>query len=85
MSVYYTEYKQCALYTYNSIIAGPDKEEIDQITEDLNRAKYILTIEGDLQGFPVVNKERQGYVTINLTRPHLIDQIVNYLHLPAKR
>ena len=48
MSVYYTEYKQCALYTYNSILAGPEQEEIDQIIEEIKRDKLILTAEGNL-------------------------------------
>ena len=36
------------LYTDDLILEGPDQEEIDQVIEDLKRAKLILNVEGDL-------------------------------------
>ena len=69
------------LYTYDSILGGTDQEEIDQIVEDLKRAKFILSVEGDLKDFLRVNIERQVDVTINLTQQHLIYHIVTDLHL----
>ena len=38
-----------SLYTDNSILVGPEQEEIDHIIEDLRRYKLILTIERDPQ------------------------------------
>ena len=74
-----------ALYTDDSILAGPDKKEINHIIEDLKKAKLVLTVEGDLQDFLGVNIERQGYVDINLMQPHLTDQIITDLHLSGKK
>ena len=65
-----------ALYIEYLILAVPDQEEIDQIIEDLNRSKFILAVEGYLQELLGVNIEIHGDVTINLTQPHLIYQIV---------
>ena len=70
-----------ALYTDDSILAGPDKAEIDQIIKEMQEAKLDITIEGDLQDFLGVNIERKADGTIHLTQPHLIDQILKDLWL----
>jgi hypothetical protein len=69
------------LYTDDSILAGPDPKEIDQIIEDVKKAKLDITIEGDLQDFLGVNIEQKEDGTIHLTQPHLIDQILTDLRL----
>ena len=48
-------YRGKTRYTDDSIITGPDQEEIYQIIEDLKRFKLILTVEVDLQNFLWVN------------------------------
>ena len=70
-----------ALYTDDSILAGPDKAEIDQIIKEMQKANLDITIEGDLQDFLGVNIERKPDGTIHLTQPHLIDQILKDLRL----
>ena len=55
-----------ALYTDDSILAGPDQKDIDQIIEDLKKAKLILTVEEDLQDFLGFNIEGQCEGAINL-------------------
>ena len=40
-----------ALYTYNSILAGPHKYEIYQIIKEMQEANLGITIRGDLQEF----------------------------------
>ena len=70
-----------ALYTDDSILAGPDKAEMDQIIKEMQEAKLDITIEGDLQDFLGVNIERKADGTIHLTQPHLIDQILKDLRL----
>jgi hypothetical protein len=70
-----------ALYTDDSILAGPDKAEIDQIIKEMQEAKLDITIEGDLQDFLGVNIERKADGTIHLNQPHLIDQILKDLRL----
>ena len=69
------------LYTDDSILAGPDPKEIDQIIKDMQKAKLDITVEGDLQDFLGVNIEQKEDGSIHLTQPHLIDQILKDLRL----
>ena len=69
------------LYTDDSILAGPNLEEIDQAIEDIKAAKLDITIEGDIQDFLGVNIERQADGSIHLTQPHIIDQILEDLKM----
>ena len=69
------------LYTDDSILAGPNQQEIDQIIIDLKEANLDITIEGDLQDFLGVNIERSSDGRIHLSQPHLIDQILHDLRL----
>ena len=71
------------LYTDDSILAGPDENEINQIIEDMKRVKLDITVEGDLQDFLGVNIDRKEDGSIHLTQPHLIDQILKDLRLDA--
>ncbi len=68
-----------ALYIDDSILAGPDKKEIDQIIIDLKRAKLNITEEGDLVDFLGVQIERKEDGSVHLTQPQLIDQILKDL------
>jgi hypothetical protein len=70
-----------ALYTDDSILAGPDPKEINQIIKKMEEVKLDITIEGDLQDYLGVNIERMEDGTIQLTQPHLIDQILDNLRL----
>jgi hypothetical protein len=69
------------LYTDDSILAGPNQREIDQVIADIKSAKLDITVEGDLQDFLGVNIERQKDGKIKLSQPHLIDQILKDLRL----
>ena len=69
------------LYTDDSILAGPDQKEIDQIVKDMKKAKLDITVEGDIQDFLGVNIEKRADGSINMTQPHLIDSILKDLHL----
>ena len=64
------------LYTDDSILAGPSMDEIDQIVKDLKKAKLNVTDKGDIQDFLGVNIQHKSDGTINLTQPHLVDQIL---------
>jgi hypothetical protein len=79
--VFYKGKTMYALYTDNSILAGPDEEEIKQIIKDLQKAKLNITKEGDLEDFLGVQIERKKDGTIHLTQPQLIDQILDGLRL----
>ena len=69
------------MYTDNSILAGPDKEEIKQVIKDLHKAKLNLTEEGDLKDFLGVLMDRRKDGSIHLSQPHLINQILKDLRL----
>lgn len=69
------------LYTDDSILAGPDQQEIATAIKDIKAAGLDITEEGDLQDFLGINIEKREDGTINLTQPHLIDQILVDLRL----
>ena len=69
------------LYTDDSILAGPDPKEIDQIIEDMQKAKLDIMVKGDLQDFLGVNIEQKEDGYIHLTQPHLIHHILKDLRL----
>jgi hypothetical protein len=69
-----------ALYTDDSILAGPDQAEIGQIIKEMQEVNLDITIEGDLHILGVnIRKHEDG--SIHLSRPHLIDQILDDLRL----
>ncbi|KAI2507905.1 hypothetical protein MHU86_6563 [Fragilaria crotonensis] len=80
--VFYRGKTLYVLYTDDSLLAGPDKDEIDRVIEDLkNKARLAITVEGDLADFLGVNIERKDDGTIHLTQPHLIGQILDDLRM----
>ena len=79
--VFYRGKTMYVLYTDDSLLAGPDMDEIDQIVKDLKKAKLDITDEGDIQDFLGVNISMKKDGTIHLTQPHLVDQIISDLGL----
>ena len=68
------------LYTDDSILAGPDPEEIEQVLKDLKKENFEVTDEGNIEDFLGVNIERKEG-KIKLSQPHLIEQVINDLGL----
>jgi Reverse transcriptase (RNA-dependent DNA polymerase) len=66
-----------ALYTDDSLLAGPSKKEIDQAMEDIKAANLKIEIEGDIKDFLGVNIEQSNDGSITFTQPHLIDKVLN--------
>ena len=64
------------LYTDDSILAGPDKREIEKIISDIEKAGLEITIEGKLEDFLGININRRKDGSIHLTQPLLITQII---------
>ena len=62
-----------AIYTDDSILAGPDKDEIKQIIKDIKKAGLDITVEGVLQDFLGVDIDRKDDGTIHLSQLHLIE------------
>ncbi|KAI2494626.1 hypothetical protein MHU86_19904 [Fragilaria crotonensis] len=80
--VFYRGSTLYVLYTDDSLLAGPDKKEIDKIIDELQKkAKLSITVEGDLADFLGVSIDRRTDGTIHLSQPHLIDQILEDLRL----
>ena len=71
----------CVLCTDDSILAGPDPEELDAILEAMKGAGLDLTSEGGIEDFLGVNIERKVDGTIHLTQPRLIQSILEDLGL----
>ena len=72
------------LYTDDSILAGPDPTEIDDILKQMRKANLDITEEGTLEDFLGVNIDRKKDGSIHLTQPHLIDNILGDLNLLGK-
>ena len=63
------------LYTDDSILAGPDSEEIEQVLKYLKKANLEVTDKGNIEDFLGVNIEmKEG--KIKLSQPHLIKQFI---------
>ena len=69
------------LYTDDSILAGPSKDEIESIIGAIKSAKLDITREENIQDFLGIHIEPQGDGKIKLSQPHLIDQILKDLRL----
>jgi histone deacetylase 1/2 len=71
-----------ALYTDDSILAGPDDAELDRVIEEIAAAGLDITEEeGGLEDFLGVNIERTPEGGFHLSQPQLIEQILNDLNL----
>jgi hypothetical protein len=79
--VFYQGKTMYALYTDVSILAGPDKKEIEQVIKDIKKVNLNITEEGDLEDFLGVQVQRKKDGSVHLTQPQLIDQILKDLRL----
>jgi hypothetical protein len=79
--VFYRGSTMYVLHTDDSVLAGPDKAKTNQIIKEMQKVKLNVTVEGDLEDFLGINVDRRKDGTMNLTQPHLIDQILKDLRL----
>jgi len=84
------EHDECVFYrgnimyvpcTDDSILAGPDKEELQQVIANIKEAGLDVTEEGDIEDFLGVNIDWVDDETFHLSQPHLIEQILRDLNL----
>ena len=74
--VFYRGRTLYVLYTDDSLLAGPDEKEINQVIDNLRKVgKLDITVKGDLADFLGVNIDRKKDGSIHLTQPHLIDHL----------
>ena len=79
--VFYKNNTMYVLYTDDSIIAGPNKDEVEQIIEDISNAGLQITREGDIKDFLGINIKKRKDGCMEFTQPHLIDQILRDLKI----
>jgi hypothetical protein len=79
--VFYPGKSIYVLYTNDSILTGPDNDELDKIIQDIKDVQLFLTVEGDISDFLGVSISKEADGTIHLTQPHLIDHILKDLRL----
>jgi hypothetical protein len=72
------------LCTDDSVLAGPNEAETNQIIKEMQQVKSNITAEGDWEDFLSINVDRKKEGTTNLMRPHLIDLILKDLRLEDK-
>jgi len=68
----------------DSILAGPDKDELKQVIADIKSAGLDVTEEGDIKDFLGVNIDHVDDDTYHLSQPHLIEQILRDLNLDGE-
>ena len=69
------------LHTDDSILAGPDAMEIDDIVKQMADAKLAVTEEGDLSNFLGANIDRRSDSAIHMSQPLLTKQTLKELRL----
>ena len=69
------------LYTDDSILAGPDKAELDDTIRLIQQTGLNITIEGDLEDFLGIQMERRNDGSIHMSQPHLAKQILDDLKM----
>ena len=72
------------LYTDDSILAGPDPQELDDIVQEMKAVGLNLTVEGNISDFLGVQIDRLNDNTFNLSQPHLINDIIKELRLDGQ-
>lgn len=79
--IFYNGKAVYVLYTDDSILAGPDGAELDQILEEIKATGLDITSEGGSNDFLGVNIDRHKDGTIHLTQTRLINSILQDLGL----
>lgn len=79
--VFYYKTTMYVLYTDDSILAGPNRKEIDEIMTKMKEIDLEITDEGTLSDFLGVNIDRRDDGSIEFRQPHLINQILEDLRM----
>ena len=79
--VFYCGNAMYVQYTDYSILAVPNPKDINQDIKYIRAANINIIDEGDVQDFLQLNIDRKPDSTINITQPHLNDQILDDLKM----
>jgi Reverse transcriptase (RNA-dependent DNA polymerase) len=71
------------IYTDDTIVTGPNVQEVDQAI-DLIRSRFSITTSEQVEDFLGVKISYQGDSTFTLSQPHLIKSIVSDLGLTTE-
>jgi Reverse transcriptase (RNA-dependent DNA polymerase) len=83
--VYYKGTVMYVLHTDDSILAGPDRNDIEQVIKDIQMANLNITMEGYIQDFLGINISRREDGSIHLSQPQLIEGILKDVRLDGKQ
>ena len=68
------------LYMDDSILAGPNQNELDDIIAKMEQTGLKMTYDNGIEDFLGVHVDRKEDGSIHLTQPHLIQSILDDLH-----
>jgi Reverse transcriptase (RNA-dependent DNA polymerase) len=71
--VYYKGTVMYVLHTDDSILAGLDWNDIEQVIKDIQLANLNITVEGDIQDFLGININRKQDRSVHLSQPQLVE------------
>jgi hypothetical protein len=77
--IFYQGHNIFVLYTDDSLLTGPNPQELDAIIADIRKAGLEITVESDVSDFLGVKIEQKEDGTFHLTQPQLIDSILKDL------
>jgi hypothetical protein len=72
------------LYTDDSLLTGPDDAELNRVIKKMQEVGLNITYEEGVDDFLGVNIDIRDDGSIHLTQPHLIDSILDDLHLAGE-
>ena len=79
--IFYKGNAMYVLYTDDSILAGPDPKELDQIMDEIKTTGLKITSEEGIDDFLGVHIDKKDDGSFELTQPHLITSILEDLGL----
>jgi hypothetical protein len=64
------------MYTDDGIFTSPDSKDVNKAISEM-KTLFNIDNQGDLKDYLDINVEKLPNGNINLTQPHLINQIIN--------
>ena len=86
LCLYYHNSVNFLVYIDDCIVFGPDNRAIDDVVTDLHNSSQNFTIndQGEVGNLLGIQIQKRDDGSIILTQPHLIDSIIQHLHLQSR-